>query len=201
MPYKDPEKRKAYRQRAEVKEKRKAYLKAYMKKYRQRPQVRERRRKYMKKYRQQPAVKEKRKKYCQQPVAKEKHRKYQQVYQQRPEIKKRRSYQRKHDPDHQRRQQLRHKVNLAVIHQTKYTSTIHKLIGCDVATARAHLESQFENWMNWENYGSGRGKWCIDHIVAVATIDIFNEDEVKRIFHYTNMQPLEFCKNSKKGVN
>ena len=63
-------------------------------------------------------------------------------------------------------------------------------------TARAHLETQFEDWMNWENYGRGEGKWNIDHIIRVASIDIFNEEEVKRIFHYTNMRPLCFIKNS-----
>ena len=210
MPHKDPKALKAYHkkywQRPEVKERdrkrnRKAYLKAYHKKYRERPEVKEKRRKYH----QQPEVRERKRKYQKayqsQPEVKEKKRKYKQLYDQRPEVKKRALHFRKHDPNFKRRKHLREKVNLAVIHQTKYTSTIHKLIGCDVATARAHLESQFKDWMNWDNYGRGRGKWCIDHIVAVATIDIFNEDEVKRIFHYTNMQPLEFCKNCEKGVN
>ena len=197
MPFKDPEKRKAYqkayRQRPEVKEKTRKYF--------QRPEVKKKQKEYIKRYYQRPAVKERQKKYYQQPVWKEKKRKYQQKYALQPEVKKRRLHLLKQDPVYKRRKQLREKVYLAVIRQRKYTSTIHKLIGCDVATARAHLESQFEDWMNWKNYGSGRGKWCIDHIVAVATVDIFNEDEVKRIFHYTNMQPLEFCKNCEKGVN
>ena len=208
MPFKDPEKRKAYRQRPDVKEKKRKYMKAYRqqpevkekkRKYDQQPEVKERERKYQQVYQQRPEVKEKRKKYQQvyqqRPEVKEKKRNYQQ----RPDVKKHRLYQRKHNPVCKRRVCLRYKVNLSVIHQRCYISTIHKLIGCDVPTARAHLEAQFEEWMTWENYGSGKGKWCIDHIIPVASIDIFNEDEVKRIFHYTNMQPLEFCKNCEKG--
>lgn len=181
-------------------EKRKAYMKAYMRAYRkaydQRTEVREKRRKYN----QRPEVKKRRKEYEQRTETKNMRKSYKKTYNQRTEVKRRRIYKRKHNPVHNRRKQIRHKVSQAVIHQKKYISTIHKLIGCDVPTARAHLEAQFEEWMNWDNYGSGKGKWCIDHIIPVASIDIFNEDEVKRIFHYTNMQPLEFCKNSEKGA-
>ena len=203
MPLKDPEKRKAY-QRAYMKayytEKRKAYRKAHQKAYRQRPEVREKRRKYQKKYTQRPEVKKRLKEYEQRTETKNRRKVYTKTYEQQPEVKKRRLYQRKHDPVHNKRKRTRHKVSEAVIHQRKFVSTIHKLIGCDVPTARAHLEAQFEEWMTWENYGRGKGKWCIDHIIPVASIDIFNEDEVKRIFHYTNMQPLEFCKNCEKGT-
>ena len=94
-----------------------------------------------------------------------------------------------------RQHELRKKVRQAVIKQSCYISTIHKIIGCDVPTARARLEAQFEPWMTWENYGRGKGKWSIDHIIRVRSIDIFDEDEVKRIFHYTNMRPLCFIKN------
>ena len=122
--------------------------------------------------------------------------KYKKQYNQRPEVKERKYELRKNNPIHIKRKQLRKKVNIAVIHQKNYISTIHKLIGCSVPEARDHLESQFEPWMSWDNYGSGKGKWCIDHIIRVSSIDIFDEDEVKRIFHYKNMRPLCFVKNS-----
>lgn len=160
-------------------------------------------REYMKKYMQRPANKLKRKEYKKRPGIKEYQKAYQKEYYQHPEVKKRqREYYKeyyKHNPVIKKRGYLREKVRGAVIHQKHYISTIHKLIGCDVPTARAHIEAQFEDWMTWENYGSGKDKWCIDHIVPLASIDIFNEEEVKRIFHYTNMQPMEFCKNSEKG--
>ena len=200
MPYKDPEKQRAAQRR-------------YEKKRRQRPEYKEKRRKYQKEYHQRPEYKEYQKEYHQRPEYKENRRKYQKERSQRPEVKeKRRRYEkercqrpehkkrkyelRKNNPIHIKRKQLRLKVNQAVIHQKNYISTIHKLIGCSVPEARDHLESQFEPWMSWDNYGSGKGKWCIDHIIRVSSIDIFDEDEVKRIFHYTNMRPLCFVKNS-----
>jgi hypothetical protein len=137
-----------------------------------------------------PGFKEYHRKYRKCP----KHQKYIKDYLNRPEVK-RRKIQRQKEPIVRRQRLLRNKLRLSVIHQYRYISTIHKLIGCDVPTARAHLEAQFEPWMTWENYGSGKGKWTIDHIIRVASIDIFDEDEVKRIFHYTNMRPLCFIKN------
>ena len=104
-----------------------------------------------------------------------------------------RKFQRGHD--------LRKRVRQAVIHQKAFLSTIHKLIGCDVLTARAFLESKFEDWMSWENYGQGKGKWCIDHKDPIGNVDIEDEEAVKRVFHYTNMQPMEFSKNCSKGTN
>lgn len=173
MPYKDPEKRRAAQRRYEKKRKRqperKQYVKEYQKEYENRPEVKEKRKEYEKKRSQLP------------------------------ERKQRTNEARKSDPKYKKRKLLRDKVREAVIYERCYISTIHKLIGCDVQTARAHLESQFKSWMNWDNYGSGKGKWCIDHIIPVASIDIFDESEAKRIFHYSNMQPLEFVNNSEKG--
>jgi hypothetical protein len=184
----DREKQRIAQRRYEKKRVRPHGRKEYMKQYHQQPEVKEKRRKYE----QRPEVKEKRKEYYQRPEVKEKRKEY---YQQ-PEHKKRKYELRKNNPIHKKRTQLRHKVNKAVIHQSCFISTIHKLIGCSVPEARDHLESQFEPWMSWDNYGSGKGKWCIDHIIRVSSIDIFDEDEVKRIFHYTNMRPLCFVKNS-----
>ena len=156
-------------------EKRRAAQRRYAKK-RVRPPGRK---EYMREYRRRSDVKEKRREYYK-----------------RPETKKRRLEIRRNNPIYKRRKYLRGKVRNAVIKQSSYISTIHKLIGCDVLTARKHLEAQFEPWMTWDNYGSGRGKWTIDHIERVSSIDIFDEEEVKRIFHYKNMRPLCFIKNS-----
>jgi len=176
----DVKKRKReYQQRPEVKEKRREY--------RQRPEVKEKRAKYRKQYHQRPEVKEKRAKYRKQ-------------YYQRPHVKQRKYNQLKNNPVYKRRKYLRSIVRLAVIKQKKVSAkACNDLLGCTAQQARDHLEQQFEPWMNWDNYGRGKKKWCIDHVVSVASIDIFDEKEVKRIFHYTNMQPLGFIKNSEKG--
>lgn len=179
--------KKAYMKEYYVKHKEKH--KAYKKEYNSRPESILKRNAYKKEYRSRPEVmlkrKKRRKAYRQNPKVLLREKEGRKIFESKPNVK--------------RRKHLRKKLREAVIHQKCYTSTIHKLIGCDVPTARAHLEAQFEDWMNWENYGCGKDKWCIDHKKPLASIDIFDEKEVKRIFHYQNMQPMEFCKNSEKG--
>lgn len=75
----------------------------------------------------------------------------------------------------------------------------NSLIGCSPAEFRKHLESLWKEGMSWENYGYGSGKWVIDHIIPCATFNLENEKEAKKCFHYTNMQPLWFEENEKKG--
>jgi hypothetical protein len=40
--------------------------------------------------------------------------------------------------------------------------------------------------MTWENYGLYG--WHIDHIIPLASAN--TEDELLKLFHYTNLQPL-----------
>jgi hypothetical protein len=81
----------------------------------------------------------------------------------------------------------------------KYYS-LTEVLGCDVETFRAHLESQFTDGMNWLNYGQGYDKWNIDHIKPCIAFDLIDPEEQKKCFHYTNLQPLwqtdNFSKNS-----
>ena len=181
MPFKDPEKQRAAQRRYEKKRvrkpERKTYIKEYQKEYFKRPEVKLKRKEYEKRPERKTYIKEYKKEYFKRP----KYKLFRKKYTQQLHVK--------------RQNELRKKLRKAVIHQRNYVSTIHKLIGCDVPTARAHLEAQFEPWMTWENYGNGKGKWTIDHIKRISSIDIFDEDEVKRIFHYYNMRPLCFIKN------
>lgn len=66
-----------------------------------------------------------------------------------------------------------------------------------------HLESKFESWMNWDNYGHGRGKWTIDHIKPDSSFDYKSVDdkEFQECWALDNLQPLEFIANVKKGNN
>ncbi|MDC0427466.1 hypothetical protein OAL77_01805 [Candidatus Pelagibacter sp.] len=61
-----------------------------------------------------------------------------------------------------------------------------KLLGCSIDDFKIHLEKQFKTKMTWENYG----KWHIDHIKPVSKFDLTNQEEQKKCFHYTNLQPL-----------
>ena len=49
--------------------------------------------------------------------------------------------------------------------------------------------------MSWGNYG----KWHVDHIRPCASFNLVNEEEQKKCFHYTNLQPLWAKDNLSKG--
>ncbi len=72
-----------------------------------------------------------------------------------------------------------------------------KLLGCSIQDVRHHLEKQFAVNMSWDNHGfSG---WHIDHIKPCASFDLTKEDEQRKCFHYTNLQPLWAKDNLVKG--
>ncbi len=66
------------------------------------------------------------------------------------------------------------------------------IIGCTFTEFKEYLESKFEDWMNWENKGLYNGElnfgWDIDHIIPVSSAK--TEEEVLKLNHYTNLQPL-----------
>ena len=76
-----------------------------------------------------------------------------------------------------------------------------ELIGCSIETLKEHLEKQFIEGMTWENWGKGKGKWNIDHIVPCASFELANIEEQKKCFHYTNQQPLWEEENLRKHSN
>lgn len=77
----------------------------------------------------------------------------------------------------------------------KKNTKSEKILGCTYAEFKEHIESLWEPWMNWDNYGNWNGiptepntAWDIDHIVPRATASTY--DEVIKLNHYTNLQPL-----------
>jgi hypothetical protein len=67
-----------------------------------------------------------------------------------------------------------------------------ELLGTSFNELKMHLESLFEPWMNWNNYGLYNGAinygWDIDHIISLSTAN--SEDSMKQLNHYKNLQPL-----------
>jgi hypothetical protein len=74
----------------------------------------------------------------------------------------------------------------------KKTSKTFLILGCSFAEFKQHLESKFESWMTWDNYGLYNGLanygWDIDHIIPSSRA-ITEEDAIK-LNHYTNLKPL-----------
>ena len=66
---------------------------------------------------------------------------------------------------------------------------------------REHLESQFEDWMSWENYGNGEGKWNIDHITPQSKLlyDSLEHPNFLKCWALDNLQPICYFENIKKG--
>jgi len=74
----------------------------------------------------------------------------------------------------------------------KKNSRTHQILGCSFEEFKNHIESKFEPWMNWDNYGLYNGElnygWDIDHITPNSKAK--TEEELLALNHYTNLQPL-----------
>lgn len=73
----------------------------------------------------------------------------------------------------------------------KNTRTIN-ILELSINDFRAYLETQFEPWMSWDNYGLYNGEfnygWDIDHIIPTSTATTI--EEIYKLNHYTNLKPL-----------
>lgn len=94
------------------------------------------------------------------------------------------------------RSRLRDALNCKHIRKTK---SALDLIGCTIDELRMYLQQQFTDEMSWDNYGF-KG-WHIDHIKPCARFDLSKEEEQKKCFHYTNLQPLWWYDNFSKGAS
>lgn len=74
-------------------------------------------------------------------------------------------------------------------------STTYELIGLTPNELKFYLESKFTEGMSWENYGLYG--WHIDHIIPLSSAK--TEDEIYKLCHYSNLQPLWAEDNLKKG--
>lgn len=95
---------------------------------------------------------------------------------------------------------LKHHIICSVIQSFKrnnYTkkSRTFNILGCTYEFFKKHIESQWESWMTWDNYGNKNGisktknkSWDIDHIIPLSSAK--TEEDVIRLNHYTNLQPL-----------
>lgn len=76
--------------------------------------------------------------------------------------------------------------------KSKKNSKTSEILGCSFIEFRLHLESKFEDWMTWDNYGKFNGEfnfgWDIDHITPISSAK--TEEDVIRLNHFTNLQPL-----------
>jgi hypothetical protein len=78
------------------------------------------------------------------------------------------------------------------IKNKKFTTT--EIIGCDYDSFKIYFESLFTEGMCWDKLGS---EIHIDHIIPLSSAK--TEDELYKLNHYTNLQPLWAKDNLIKG--
>jgi hypothetical protein len=71
-------------------------------------------------------------------------------------------------------------------------SRTYEILGCSYENFKQHIESLWQPWMNWDNYGLYNGTeeygWDIDHIIPSSSAN--TEDDIIKLNHHTNLQPL-----------
>lgn len=70
-----------------------------------------------------------------------------------------------------------------------------KLLGCSTGHLKLHLQSKFNQGMNWNNYG----QWQTDHIIPCSAFDLSKPEEQRKCFHFSNLQPLWKFHNFEKA--
>lgn len=90
---------------------------------------------------------------------------------------------------------LRTRLRQAIKNKVKKGSAV-KDLGCSVNELIVYIESKFYTniitgeIMTWNNWGLGKGKWQIDHIIEFRDINVEDQSELLIVTHYTNLQPL-----------
>jgi hypothetical protein len=93
---------------------------------------------------------------------------------------------------------LRVRLNAARKGNYKSGSAIRDL-DCSIDWFKGWMEMQWEDGMSWNNYGNKKGQWSIDHIIPLSSVDLTDREQLKRVCHWTNLQPMWHLDNIKKG--
>ena len=87
---------------------------------------------------------------------------------------------------------LRTRIWESIKNKGNKSKRMKELLGCSFDFFLIYLENQFDENMNWDNYGN---YWHIDHIIPCCNFDLSDEKEQEKCFHYLNMRPLEAHEN------
>jgi hypothetical protein len=98
----------------------------------------------------------------------------------------------KNDPIFRIKKNLSKRIKDFLKGKTKSQTTL-SIIGLSYNGFKEHIESSWEPWMNWDNYGlykidTFNYGWDIDHIIPTSTV--ITEEELYKLNHYTNLKPL-----------
>jgi Uri superfamily endonuclease len=116
--------------------------------------------------------------------------KQKQEYQERTKDKRRiykREYERNrkaNDPIYRLIQNYKNRIAKAIKGIGKKSQNTTTLLGCSIEKFAEYIEAKFTTGMNWDN----QGKWHIDHIIPISSSKKL--EDIEKLFHYTNCQPL-----------
>ena len=79
------------------------------------------------------------------------------------------------------------------LHELFIKNKTFDFVGCEPKMLIKYIEEQFNNGLSWENYG----EWHIDHIIPLSSAQ--TEEELYKLCHFTNLQPMWALDNIKKG--
>ncbi len=104
---------------------------------------------------------------------------------------------RSQDPLNKLKNNIRSNLSKAFrIQQTNKPTKTEKILGLTFDEFKEYIESLFEPWMNWGNYGSFLGNWpteinqCwdVDHIIPISIAK--TKEDIINLNHHSNLQPL-----------
>ncbi len=79
---------------------------------------------------------------------------------------------------------------------SKNGQSYRKYVPFTIQKLKKHLESQFNENTNWNNYGT---YWWIDHIIPQSLYDFTSLKEIKKCWSLKNLRPLEKSENIRKN--
>ena len=76
----------------------------------------------------------------------------------------------------------------------KKKDKVYEMLGCSFEFFKNYIEKLFKDGMSWDN----RKEWHLDHIIPIACASTY--EEIVKLNHYTNFQPLWAKENQLKGA-
>lgn len=93
------------------------------------------------------------------------------------------------------RGRIRNSLSIYLKNGEKKSKHSEDILGCSWEEFKTHIESQFLDWMSWDNFGDVCGdspdyncSWDLDHIIPVSWAQTNNE--LYALNHWSNFQPL-----------
>ena len=100
---------------------------------------------------------------------------------------------RRKEPLYKLKGNIRSLINISIKKKNyNKTAKVEEILGCSIEYFIEYLKKLFKEGMTIENHG----KWHIDHIIPISSAS--TEEEVIKLNHYSNLQPLWAKDNLKK---